>query len=551
MSDLKQYSQRPASCRILRAMLMCVALLTLLAGPPPVIAPASAAPNPLSCEGYPEKRVFLESQSWWSDSREPFPGAHIHLGTCFPLLQEISGIVHFDIRGVLHNDPGLVTRLRIQAWDDPNGDPIYSEDLSWSCSPDQTCTRWFSVDVDTTQLAEDGRKEFRMTLDVPSTPEGPNVGNRQFQTTRWQAVLANGGGRPIRDYETPDRTGAAAWYTDSGYTNVRIRGIHALQAADGSVCGTWSPEVRGEKDRFVVSVDAANHGQDPGVIVYDGLADNVWRTLDIDTTILGDGQHRLFLRADDVQPNGTSSGIFVIPFNVAPSSALVETNCSDGLDDDCDGLNDCRDSDCTLAPSCLCDDDGVCEFGEDCEGCPNDCPGGTCGNGTCDVANGEDCVSCPADCNGEQGGRKSERYCCGAGGGFGPVPCSDERCSAGNFICSDVPAASFCCGNESCEEGEDRLLCSIDCGGPPVCGDTVCEAGESPCSCAPDCGAPPTSETMFCSNGIDDDCDNLTDCNDTDCTDKCTSSCVTSKGACSNNGDCCSDNCKNGTCRGG
>jgi hypothetical protein len=144
--------------------------------------------------------------------------------------------------------------------------------------------------VDTTQAEADGRKEFRFTLNVPSTPEGPNVGNRQFQTTRWHAILANGDGRPIRDYDTLDRTGAAGWYTDSG----------------------------------------------------------------------------------------------------------------DGLDDDCDGSNDCRDIDCSRDPICICDDDGLCEFGEDCDGCPGDCPGGTCGNGTCDVANGEDCVSCPTDCNGHQ-----------------------------------------------------------------------------------------------------------------------------------------------------
>ena len=135
----------------------------------------------------------------------------------------------------------------------------------------------------------------------------------------------------------------------------------------------------------------------------------------------------------------------MIPFNVAPSSAVVETDCNNRLDDDCDGLNDCRDEDCSLDPSCLdpCDDDGLCESGENCDNCPADCPGGTCGNGTCDVAEGENCVSCPSDCNGNQSGRKAQRFCCGDGGGLGPVACSDARCSEDGFICSSAPVAPF------------------------------------------------------------------------------------------------------------
>ena len=51
-----------------------------------------------------------------------------------------------------------------------------------------------------------------------------------------------------------------------------------------------------------------------------------------------------------------------------------------------------------------------------------------------------------------------------------------------------------------------------------MCGDSVCGAGEDSCSCVADCGPPPASE-MFCSNTIDDDCDALPDCADSDCFD--------------------------------
>jgi hypothetical protein len=50
---------------------------------------------------------------------------------------------------------------------------------------------------------------------------------------------------------------------------------------------------------------------------------------------------------------------------------------------------------------------------------------------------------------------------------------------------------------------------------PPSCGDGTCDAAER-CTCTPDCGMPPMIETA-CADGIDDDCDTLTDCADGDC----------------------------------
>jgi hypothetical protein len=55
------------------------------------------------------------------------------------------------------------------------------------------------------------------------------------------------------------------------------------------------------------------------------------------------------------------------------------------------------------------------------------------------------------------------------------------------------------------------------CGTPVSCGDGTCNGGETSCSCPEDCGAPPTSETGLCTDGVDNDCDGLIDCNDGDC----------------------------------
>ncbi len=172
-----------------------------------------------------------------------------------------------------------------------------------------------------------------------------------------------------------------------------------------------------------------------------------------------------------------------------------ESSCTDGQDEDCDGLIDCDDSDCFNHPACICDNDGYCEAGEDCQWCPNDCVTGhdaRCGNGVCEAANGEDCTNCPADCRGVQKGKDSSQYCCGGGGGFNPTDCADARCTSNGYECTDEYVSVACCG------------------------DGTCDPTETMCICAADCGAPPTYEAN-CVDGEDEDCDGLVDCMDPDC----------------------------------
>lgn len=77
-----------------------------------------------------------------------------------------------------------------------------------------------------------------------------------------------------------------------------------------------------------------------------------------------------------------------------------------------------------------------------------------------------------------------------------------------------------CVLNGVCEAGETCTNCAADCqhqgGGPGCCGNGSCEAGENPCLCAADCGLRLANE-VSCGNAIDEDCDGLADCADTDC----------------------------------
>jgi len=188
-------------------------------------------------------------------------------------------------------------------------------------------------------------------------------------------------------------------------------------------------------------------------------------------------------------------------------------------------------SGCTGCP--VCDNDFLCEAGEDCFSCPNDCASGTtsgavCGNQVCEAGNGEDCVSCPADCNGVQNGKPSGRYCCGDGDGTNPLACGDPLCNAGGNTCTLNPStpSSFCCGDDKCDVGEDCSVCTLDC----------------------------TLGIEICDNGIDDDCSGAADCADIACiADPVCAACSGGGQVCSSDAGCCSGNCRSkgkkaGTC---
>ena len=175
-------------------------------------------------------------------------------------------------------------------------------------------------------------------------------------------------------------------------------------------------------------------------------------------------------------------------------------------------------NDFTLPAACqdLCGN-GACqpEFGEDCNTCPSDCDGGTssgasCGNGICETGPGddEDCISCPQDCNGTQGGKPSNRFCCGPvpNPGTGPVDCNDSRCGGPSQCTFDpAPSGNFCCGDLTCQAAESCAICGVDC--------AVTEVGA-------------------CANGEDDNCDGNVDCDDFFCRND--PACASTGGSCGN-----------------
>ena len=288
--------------------------------PTPTLTPAGAGPDPLTCVGYPEPRIFVESQSWWLRT----PGAlgtefgHMHVGACLPYQQTIRGVIGIDVRIILHDNPGQFDYLN----------PVLvsnSQELSLAhdltlhnlTCPIGTCTRWVHLDVDTGQITSDGMEEIRLRAYVDE-PDG-NIMHSSINT------LANfQNGHPVSDLDRRAYQRGKGWYTGSGYCESDVLSNMPL----GTVSGVWSPALQivdhGAADDLPVThhsvrLDPDFHAipQVPGTILVDGSGP--WAgSVAIDTTSLANGRHRLVLRADCDDPRGsTNSGVLVVFFTVA------------------------------------------------------------------------------------------------------------------------------------------------------------------------------------------------------------------------------------------
>lgn len=191
-------------------------------------------------------------------------------------------------------------------------------------------------------------------------------------------------------------------------------------------------------------------------------------------------------------------------------------NCSNGTDDDCDGVVDCFDANCQGTPACGClpNEASACDngFDDDCDG-QIDC-------------NDLDCVStktCTCQTATEFCDNKGDDDCDLL------VDCADPDCT-GKFPCACVPPGKpeVCTGGQ--DEDCDKL---IDCADPSClvspacqnCSAEICDDGidnncdnkidcaDSACFFAPNCAPKPE----ICNNGIDDDNDGTADCQDIDC----------------------------------
>jgi hypothetical protein len=184
---------------------------------------------------------------------------------------------------------------------------------------------------------------------------------------------------------------------------------------------------------------------------------------------------------------------------------LIEEDCFDGIDNDSDGLTDCEDPDCDGAI------DGACDTGEP----------GICAAGTYVCADGD--LACLLDSDPEPEG--NDYFNCDDGldnDCDGLTDFDDPDCTApGETDCFDgVDNDSD--GLTDCEDPdcEGALDGPCDTDEPGVCsaGTYMCKEGAQ--VCWQDEPAQPEGNMYDnCEDGLDNDCDGLTDYDDPDCSE--------------------------------
>jgi hypothetical protein len=263
---------------------------------------APAAPDPLRCTGYPEQRIWLESQAWWSEDGISIPdrvGHHIHVGLCWPVADDggdaliTSDQLHVDARVVLHDAPNVTQFIRVS---DAGSVKVRT---SLVIGPGNA-EAWVPFDLDLRQWGT-GRREFRWTARIPRPK--PNI-NEMFNSTGWQLCVRSCS--PL--YRRGPFTEARGYYTGHDYSNARF--VSKLPVAP--VSGLWTFTVKLEKaGPGGVFVDPDFHNGSAGTVIRP-TGGPFLGTVTIDTQLLTNGYHRLVLVSSD----GQSAGVLVIAFTV-------------------------------------------------------------------------------------------------------------------------------------------------------------------------------------------------------------------------------------------
>lgn len=286
-----------------------------------------APSQPNGPTSYPEGRIFFDGQGWWGDgSSPPQLGAaeHLHVGTCFPDGQTLTGRVRFDVRVMAHNLPAgtVITSTRIHE----GGSGTSYATITWNrtiVSGETDVVLWATVEVDTT-LGPDGLREFRF-LTKAVRPDKDEI----HATSGWQADIENG--KTDANYRSSvNYREARGWYTCFEYKNSRFTSNYPWAGVSAGSSYTFNAEMvdgAGGDSTVVgyeVRLDADLHAGRNGTLLasgsgsFDGL-------VTIPASLMTSGVHKLQLltkrkgsctTSSGRTITGEVSGAFVLPIKV-------------------------------------------------------------------------------------------------------------------------------------------------------------------------------------------------------------------------------------------
>lgn len=287
--------------------------------PPPTSPPPSGGWTPPDCTGYPEPRIWYETQSWW----QPVPNAdgsawtppeqgHIHMGLCWPHEQVVSGTVTLDVVAQFHNNAGSLTKFKVQ--DDQSTDFNFTTN-QWvsSLGDEQFVSK--RLTIDTTQMP-DGVRQWRIYVYLTQTD-----GSQQRTKAMYRVRVDNVPGTEEETGPKYSGYGATGWYveadgTDWGYQTATID--PADHPSEGECfSGTWNVGVdldQSGTSGYMVLIDPGIHNGNLGTVVKQGVQYD--GPVSIDTTELTNGWHRLMVESHRTVEAKSNAGVFVLPFRV-------------------------------------------------------------------------------------------------------------------------------------------------------------------------------------------------------------------------------------------
>ena len=265
----------------------------------------------MDCSGYPEPRIYYETQSWWEPVPEVGGQGHIHMGTCWPHGQTVSGTVRIDFLVLMHFQAGTLFKFKVQ--DDQSLD--YNSVVNIPIVYANESIIEHSMFIDTT-LQPDGLRQWRMYVYVTH----PN-GNSQRTKAMYQVNVENVAGEQNEIGPKYGEYGAAGWYheadgTDWGYQTARVE-PEDHPAIGACVSGVWTPEVDmpSFSTEHLVTVDPRFHDGDLGMVVRQGPG-AYEGPVSVNTSILTPGWHRLVVHSGLRGGAEENGGAFLLPFRV-------------------------------------------------------------------------------------------------------------------------------------------------------------------------------------------------------------------------------------------
>ena len=235
------------------------------------------------------------------------------MGACLPYKQVVSGVISFDVRLILHQNPGEFAYINPVLKTDSQ-ELSLAKDYSlqgWTC-PDSTCTEWVTVNVDTGLSNYDGVQEIRLRTFVDE-PDG----NRMHASLNPLVNVQNGAPENPIDRRAYQRF--KGWYTDSGYCETDV-----LSDIPVGPVSNWQPTVQAVNhgssedlsvSRYLVALDANVHAGITGTVLLSG--DGQLQPTILDLSGLAPGTHTLSIRAECDDPRGsTNSGVGIVRFEV-------------------------------------------------------------------------------------------------------------------------------------------------------------------------------------------------------------------------------------------